>query len=370
MNILFLHMFNLGTGWGGSASVLLGLYNEMRELGHRVEVVSAGKPDPFGITVCELPFAKELTFGPEKRDGEITLDEIDTSELVEMAAAAARRIETEVFERGVPDLLIANHINLMALACWQLNRKFGIPYRIISYGTDTKLLLQNERYGEIFAVAAREAERIFALSRYIANEAAAGTGARSIEVVGGVVDSRLFYPVDTCVESDGGLVFVGRLVTEKGLWVLLDAMTRQKTVRRLELVGEGPLREEVYRFITRNSLGNRVAMLGYVPRPGLRAILAQSSALVVPSIWQEPLGLVIFEAFACGLPVIATSVGGIPEYVQDGKNGLLVPEGDAPALSHAIDRLCGDKFFYEQIRSNVRTMKIPTYRDLALQLIQ
>ena len=369
MKILLLHTFNLGKGWGGSASILLGICNEFGELGHSAEVVSARRPDPFGLTVCELPFDRTLTFGPEKREGETTFDELDTRALAGMAADAAAKIETEIFSRYRPDLLIANHINLMALACWHLHQKFQTPYRIISHGTDTKLLLKDERYRQLFGSAARGAQFILAYSRLVADEAEVTTGGR-VEYVSAPVDPQLFYPDDEPVKPDDRLVFMGRLVTEKGLWILLEAMTRQQTVRRLDLVGEGPLREEVLGFISRNSLSNRVTLLGYVPRPFLRSILIKSSAVVVPSVWEEPLGLVVLEAFACGVPVIASSVGGILEHVVDDRNGLLVPKGDASALAGAIKRLCGDTATYDRIRRNVRAMRIPTYRDFALRLLR
>ncbi len=76
MRILFFHMFNLDSGWGGSASMMKALHGALTRLGHSVQVVSARRPDRFGMTVCEFPFRVELTFGPEKRAGEATIDEI------------------------------------------------------------------------------------------------------------------------------------------------------------------------------------------------------------------------------------------------------------------------------------------------------
>ena len=368
MRILHLHQFNFVRGWGGSASMLFALHGALTELGHRVEVVSVQRPDPHGLTTWELPFDRVLTFGPEKRAGETTIDELSTPVLKRMAIAAAEKIEREAFRAGLPDLLVAQHINLMALACWHLHQKFGIPYRIISYGTDTKLLLHDQRYRDLFGGAARGAERILAISGYVAREVSSSVGGR-IEVLGGAVDPKLFYRSAAIASSSRRLIYFGRLVSEKGIWVLLEAIARQSAATELILAGEGPLRGEIDGFLGRTRLPCQVKCLGYVPQANLREVLIDCAAAVVPSIWQEPLGLVVPEALACGLPVIASAVGGIPEMIDNEKNGLLVREGDPVALAEAIDRLLGNRQLYQQVQDRVNQTAIPTYRDVALRLI-
>lgn len=345
------------------------LHGALTGLGHRVDVVSLRRPDPYGFTVCDLPFDGELTFGPEKRKGETRLDELSPATLASMATAAAEKIAHEVFRRELPDLLVANHINLMALACWHLHRKYGIPYRVISYGTDTKMLLQDRRHCDLFKDAARDAERIFAISAYVAREVVATVGT-SVEVLGGAVDPDLFFPTLEPPKVGKSLIYFGRLVTEKGIWILFEAMAKQKAATELVLVGEGPLREQIASFVASAPLKCQIKLLDYVPPARLREVLIKSSAAVVPSIWEEPLGLVVLEALACGLPVIASAVGGIPEMIEHGTNGFLVPANDPTALANSIDGLLGNQALYEQIQHNVRTTSVPSYRSLALRLIQ
>lgn len=196
MNVLLLHSFNLGKGWGGSASMLCALHRSFTAMGHQVRVVSARRPDPYGFTTCELPLDdRTLTFGPEKRPGETAINELTSEDLQAIALAAADKIMREELPAMRPDLMIANHVNLMALICWHLHRRTGIPYRLISYGTDTRLLLAEQRFRDLFTAAARDADRIFAISGFVAREVEATVGGR-ISVLGGAVDPALFHPAD------------------------------------------------------------------------------------------------------------------------------------------------------------------------------
>ncbi|MEI6315290.1 MAG: glycosyltransferase family 4 protein [Syntrophus sp. (in: bacteria)] len=368
MRILFLHKFNFNNSWGGSASYLRALYVALTKMGHNVNVVSPTYPDIYGFTTCQLPFEMTLTFGPEKRPGETTLDELSTEQLESMAEKAAEIIAAKEFPDIKPDLIIANHINLMALVAWRLSNKFDVPYRIISYGTDTQLLLKDQRYCHIFGNAARCAERILSISGFVAKEIESTVGG-SVEVLGGGVDLDLFYPSPSIPKVKNRLVFFGRLVTEKGLWTLLEAFSLQNSAAELELVGEGPLRSEIETFLSGSPLRERVKLTDYVAPEHLRDILVRSGLAVVPSIWQEPLGLVVLEAMACGLPVVASSVGGIPEMISDRVNGLLVTPGDPLALATAIENAIGDPSLYERLLDGVRQTAIPSYDDLARRLI-
>jgi glycosyltransferase involved in cell wall biosynthesis len=371
MNIFYFHKFDLASGgWGGSSSMLCALRDSFISFGNSVDVVTPrhNQANGNGFVRYALPFAQPLTFGPEKRPGEITIDEIATGELSEMARAAAEKIEREAFGEQKPDLLLANHINLMALTCWHLNQKLGIPYRIISYGTDTQLLLRDRRYRELFGEAAKRAERIFAISEFVASEISQTVGGK-VETLGGAIHKGLFFPPATKPVRARRLVYVGRLVTEKGIWVLLDAISRQKTATELVMVGEGPLAGRISQFVARNGLNCHVRLLGCLPQSPVREVLISADAAVVPSIWQEPLGLVVLEALACGLPVIASAVGGIPEMIKDRFNGLLVQPDDSVALAGAIDRLLSDENLYNQIKAGVDRTVVPTYDDLAMRVI-
>jgi len=106
----------------------------------------------------------------------------------------------------------------------------------------------------------------------------------------------------------------------------------------LTLIGDGPLRAPLTQAIAARGLGEHITLAGWQTEESVRAALAQSHALVLPS-FAEGLPMVVMEAMAAGRPVIATQVAGIPELVQAGVTGWLVPPGDVAALVRAVEEL-------------------------------
>jgi 1,4-alpha-glucan branching enzyme len=322
-----------------------------------------------GCTHHELPFGFTLTFGPEKRAGERALGEIDTRELRELQDQAAQSIAFDAFAAGVPDLLLVNHISLLAGAALGLSVRFDVPYRITSYGTDTAMLLRYPSHAAQFTEAARRAERLFAISSYVAQQVAAATSVGPVEVLGGAVDPTFFHPPVTPRVPGNRIAFVGRLVTEKGIWTLLDAFGQQWAASDLDVIGEGPLLNPIRNYLVDSPSGRRVHLHGYVAPERLSEVLERSELLVVPSTWQEPLGLVVLEAMACGIPALATAVGGIPEMIDHGVNGYLVPPGNAQALAEGINDILGNRSVLLSLRRGCNEREIPTYTDLAERMI-
>jgi glycosyltransferase involved in cell wall biosynthesis len=139
------------------------------------------------------------------------------------------------------------------------------------------------------------------------------------------------------------VVSVGNLRPEKGHKVLLKAfekVVKELPVARLVLVGEGPLRGELEDVVTDLGLVGNVEFAG--ARPEVWSSLAAADVFALAS-FSEPLGLAVLEAMAAGLPVVATSVGGVPELVTTNVTGKLVPSGDEGALSAALLGFLRDK---------------------------
>jgi glycosyltransferase involved in cell wall biosynthesis len=139
------------------------------------------------------------------------------------------------------------------------------------------------------------------------------------------------------------LVAAGYFIREKGFSYLLKAMDRISEIRddvHLILVGDGPVEEELKTEADQLNLNDRVHFAGL--RLDVDRFMSASDAVIVPSIWQEPAGLVVVEAMATGRPVIASKVGGIPEYLEDQTCGLLVPPCDPASLADGIIRILSD----------------------------
>ena len=140
---------------------------------------------------------------------------------------------------------------------------------------------------------------------------------------------------------DGNVVvFAGRLGPQKAVGVLVRALRDVPDVS-LVVAGDGPERAGLEREVRDLELDGRVSFLGAVPRERVLGLFHAADASVLPSAW-ENFPHTVVEALAVGCPVIATAVGGVPEVVRDGENGLLVEPGDPHALGAAIARYFAD----------------------------
>jgi colanic acid/amylovoran biosynthesis glycosyltransferase len=135
----------------------------------------------------------------------------------------------------------------------------------------------------------------------------------------------------------GRLLFVGRFAAEKGLPILIDAVARVDGAT-LDLAGDGPERPMLEERARKLGILDRVNFLGYRSSRQVRDLLRQADVFVMTS-FAEGLPVVLMEAMAAGVPVVATRIAGIPELVCDGENGLLVPPGDAATAADAIRQL-------------------------------
>ncbi len=163
--------------------------------------------------------------------------------------------------------------------------------------------------------------------------------------------------------GDGPLrvVFAGSIFRHKGVFDLVDAIEylqgRQVSVLA-RLAGQGPLEDELRRAIEERGVSGSVALLGWLTRSELRTLLLSSDAFVLPS-HAEGLPKVLWEAWAAGLAVIASDVGSVSEFLENGRNGLLIKPGDPRAIAIAIAQLAGD----EETRLRLGRAGIATARE-------
>jgi glycosyltransferase involved in cell wall biosynthesis len=158
------------------------------------------------------------------------------------------------------------------------------------------------------------------------------------------IDTFLSTRRETRPSESNVIIYAGVLVPGKAVHVLIEAFARVVHVHRaanLVLVGRPENREyaaELREQVESLDLEDRVTFREEVPQQELARYFASARALVLPST-SEALGRVIIEAMACAAPVVGSSVGGIPDLIEDGVNGYLVPPGDVETLSDCILRL-------------------------------
>jgi len=139
------------------------------------------------------------------------------------------------------------------------------------------------------------------------------------------------------------VLFVGRLAPQKGVGTLVAAAGLLKDPSaQVLLVGDGPKRKALEREAKRIGVADRLHFVGFFAHDRLPAVLAHADVLVLPSLYEE-LGTVLLEVMQAALPIVASKTGGIPDVIEDGVNGLLVPPGEAEALAYAINRLLAER---------------------------
>lgn len=257
----------------------------------------------------------------------------------------------------------AVHAAYLAEACWlrvELERQ-GVTHLHVHFGTNpaTVAMLCRELGGPPFSFTVhgpeefdkaplialaekiRRADFVVAVSSYGRSQLcrlARFEDWGKIHVIGCGVDDRFLDASVDPVPAEPRLVCIGRLSEQKGQLVLVQAAAalRERIDRfQIVLVGDGEMREELTRNIESLGLRNRVRITGWLDGPAVQRELVAARALVLPS-FAEGLPVAIMEALALGRPVVSTYIAGIPELVEPGRSGWLVPAGSVSALAQAL----------------------------------
>jgi glycosyltransferase involved in cell wall biosynthesis len=236
-----------------------------------------------------------------------------------------------------------------AHTCWLRNRLLP-KAKIISETEQNIDKWLPPPFGWCRAYTLRNADFAIARNRQAVDVLRAHGYAGAAEVVPNGVDPELLRPLDRqacrAALGFGGFVvgYAGRIVEEKGLGDLLDALLRCPPSVNLAAVGAGPFQSALERRIAELGLGERVRVLPPKPPGELAQFMNAIDCLAIPSRttlrWKEQFGRVIIEAHACGTAVIGSDSGAIPEVI--GAGGVIVPQRQPKRLAEAIVRLAGD----------------------------
>ena len=188
------------------------------------------------------------------------------------------------------------------------------------------------------------------------------------------VDTQIFRPPPYRLPSESfTIVYAGRLVKEKGISTLIEAIRLLASGARLQLVGEGPYRAEAQALAHAARAHDQIRFAPPVSAEGMAHVLAQADVVVLPSqttpVWKEQFGRILIEAMACRVPVIGSDSGAIPEVI--GEAGLVFPEGDATALADCLRRLVESPDLRRDLaeRGYARVMQHYTQERIAEQTV-
>jgi len=344
---------------------------ELARCGHQVDVLV---PDDVELDLggrAPLTVGSFRYFAPRRaqRLGYSRTLERDTGLKVTAALASpfyflcgARALARHV-RRHRSELVHAHWVLPNGYLAARAKRRTGVPFACYLHGSDVFMAERNALFRRLAAVALREAAYVVSCSPDLAQRLLAVGGrehAAKVHLVPYGADlptppgddelaaarARLGLAAD-----DRVVVAVGRLVDKKGFDVLvaaLPAVAAREPRVKLVLGGGGPLAEPLAAQARALGVADRVVFAGPLHHPQVLATQALGELFVMPSVRDaqgnvDGLPVVIPEAMACGKPVVATDLAGIPLAVAHGETGLLFPERDAGALADAIARLLADR---------------------------
>lgn len=268
-------------------------------------------------------------------------------------------VGTRATRRGVRDVLARHHSDVVHVQCVSSNGYYAhraalradLPLVVSLQG---ELTMDANQIYQHSATMRRTWRRLLAAadvvtgcSQQVVDEAIAAYGdglADKARVVRNGTDVVRVRAAEPERRDRPYVLGIGRFVPQKGFDVLIDAFGRVAAAHPdvdLVLAGEGPERSALESRAVNSSAGKRIHFLGGVPADRAFSLFRGASGFVLSSR-HEPQGIVVIEAMAAGAPVVATRVGGVPETVRDGVNGLLVEGDDVDSMAKGLDELLGN----------------------------
>jgi glycosyltransferase involved in cell wall biosynthesis len=233
-----------------------------------------------------------------------------------------------------------------------------LPLVTTLHGTDVRLARSVGVAKPLFAHVLKHSAAVTTVSRWLKDEAQSLVPSVRPVVAPMPVSTDLFEPGDS---RDGKrLLFVGRLNAQKGADHLLYALAEMKTPASLDIVGDGPEREDLVMLSRDLGLSSRVSWHGQLAQTELPELYRQAAAVVVPSV-DEGLGLTAVEALLCEAPVVAFDSGGLRDVIQHEKTGLLVRPGDRTLLAKTLDDLLSRDGYGAQLGKAGRLYALSTF---------
>lgn len=257
------------------------------------------------------------------------------------------------------------------------------------HGQRIVLHMHNEHLGirflkPFYRRALKKVDLVICVSDYIKRRAVASypEHADKFVVLLNAVDAEFFHPIikhearhraalPSEIAADPLILYVGRIIPEKGVHILLAAFAdvlRRVPTARLVIVGSsffGEAAKTTYQqelSKAGENYGEKVYFTGFLGQEAVRDLYAAADVIVAPAIWQEPCALVVLEAMSSGTPLVATSTGGTPELILDSANGMMVAPQSVDDLADAIVTLLSDKELAASMGNSARAHVIARHQ--------
>lgn len=324
---------------GGVEVVIAEVGRRLIHMGHEVMVVALDSVKRPATTEYEGVVVRQI---PSVRLNRLTGLELRVS-------LSVRSELMNAVEEFAPDLINAHHSYFTSTpAALRAARRLGVPAVL------TLHVASMEEFDGWRGAVARlyektlsrrilaQADALVAVSDAVAGSVRRHTG-REVTVIPNGVDVDRFFPESSRNQKGKRVVFVGRLIANKGPDKLLSAFRHVLDVvptATLRMVGDGPMRRTLERYVQSNDLSESVEFLGL--RRDIDRLLREADVLVRPSL-VEGMPLAVLEAMSSGLPVIVSNVGGVKELVENEVSGIVVPPRSESALVGALVRLLNDE---------------------------
>jgi len=365
----------------GAGTFVYSICRELQRSGHQVVVLASDDPQVDDTWQPEVPVLRVRYVWPRRwavvgHAGALEADVHLRWYAYPLGAlylvAGAVQLISHCRRHGL-DVIFAQWIVPGGIIGAVASRLARVPLAIAVHGSDVFMVSKNRLAGLVGRLALTRARAVIPCSQDFADKVIAfGAPVASTTAIPYGVDTERFRPDRSArqwLEAELGisgerpvLVAMGRLVHKKGFAVLLAAMPAllsRYPDTLLIVAGSGELDRSLQDFSRSLGVAEHVMFVGHVPWDQTRLYLAGATAVVVPSVVDhagnvDGLPNVLLEAMACGSAIVASKVGGIPDVVADGANGILVPPGQPDALAAAIADLLANPVERARLGANAR----------------
>ncbi|XQW85350.1 glycosyltransferase [Thalassotalea piscium] len=254
-----------------------------------------------------------------------------------------------------PSTILASWAFPEAVAASWLSRLYHTKFFFKVHGSDINLHGKIPARAKQILSAAKKAQGILSVSKALANELyAMGVEQEKVHVIYNGVNHDKFGQHYPAKEQNNYILYIGNLKHDKGVMELIEGFNQIKDQHpslQLVFAGSGAMLSKLTEYVNTNNLTEKVTFLGNVAHDQLPAWVSNAKALCLPS-YNEGVPNVVLESMAAGTPVLATTVGGIPEVVDESICGKLIPPKDANAVANGLNALLSRQFSSDKIKQH------------------